>query len=448
MHFQGLPLQGHLLTSVVSPSSPSTARVAPGWSKRAELRPGAAFWSFVGCALAGAAWSCSGEARRSRVLRRAEILRSRKEKRGGGRVSLHDLDPNKKYLREYMDGMGTGGRNLRGKLLRPETAICEAHEEAWRLATKTIPSPQIVAGMEELAEMYDAFSLDQYGVLHDGRTAYPGVAECLEKLHAAGKPCVILSNYAGRAASQRAKLPEIGINPDHLAGIVTSGELTFRYLSTNQGKVGSKALWIAWAEREKRGQADFWDELEGYSLAKDVEEADFILVSGVESLFAGTENEKGTTYEQDGEPKPFGLTFRKAIARNLPMLCANPDLRVVRPGGWQAYLGGSLAAYYEKIGGRVIYFGKPYTSAFEEVHRIVAEALPDRDPDDVRVCHVGDSLTHDVQGAHSVCLDAAFVVKTGLHAEDLEEVTVEAVEELCVQEKVPNPATVLERFQW
>ena len=33
-----------------------------------------------------------------------------------------------------------------------------------------------------LAERYDAFLLDQFGVMHDGQVAYPGAAECCSAL--------------------------------------------------------------------------------------------------------------------------------------------------------------------------------------------------------------------------------------------------------------------------
>eukprot|EP00933_Yihiella_yeosuensis_P047078 TRINITY_DN42762_c0_g1_i1.p1 TRINITY_DN42762_c0_g1~~TRINITY_DN42762_c0_g1_i1.p1 ORF type:complete len:497 (-),score=96.71 TRINITY_DN42762_c0_g1_i1:87-1523(-) len=351
------------------------------------------------------------------------------------------------------------GANLhvreKDRLYKPETAIAEAPSQDW-IADVSV---EVCSGVADLAERFDAFTLDQYGVLHDGRNAYPGVAETLEQLHAAGKPSVILSNYAGRAATQAAKLPKIGINPETIDAIVTSGELAYRYLTKYQGKLGKMCVWIAWKELEHRGLGDFWDDLPDYKLAKNIEFADFILVSGAETFFAGTEAEVETTFEMDGDIRPFAKTFREAINRSLPMICANPDERVMRPGSnggepWKAYLGGSIAKEYERLGGRVIYFGKPYTASFEEARRLLIEAMEQKkdspvDEEAISICHVGDSLHHDVNGARKVGLNSAFVSHTGLHAEEMEgELTADKVLEVCAENKVLVPQAAISHFKW
>ena len=62
-------------------------------------------------------------------------------------------------------------------------------------------SPVVVAGFESLADRYDGFILDQFGVMHNGVVALPGAQECFEKLAKAGKKLVILSNTSRRAVS-------------------------------------------------------------------------------------------------------------------------------------------------------------------------------------------------------------------------------------------------------
>uniref|UniRef100_A0A7S4RQA7 Uncharacterized protein n=1 Tax=Alexandrium monilatum TaxID=311494 RepID=A0A7S4RQA7_9DINO len=264
------------------------------------------------------------------------------------------------------------------------------------------------------------------------------------QLRAAGKRVVILSNYAGRAEVQRRRLRGIGIDPYHVDGVVTSGEIAHRYLSRYQDKLGCRVLWIAWPKLEQRGLSDYFSELEDYKLVKDVAEADFLLVSGVGTLYAGTDAAKGMRFEKDGDPVPFEPMFRAAIHASKPMVCANPDHKVVRPGGWRAHLPGALAEHFERLGGRVIYFGKPYTSAFEEVRRIFDDLSAGG-----RICHIGDSLHHDVGGATTAGFDAAFVVRTGIHAKDLpKEPNFEDIFQLCRKQKTPVPAAVVPRFTW
>jgi len=83
--------------------------------------------------------------------------------------------------------------------------------------------------------------------------------------------------------------------------------------------------------------------------------------------------------------------------RNLTMVCANPDLYVVLPSGERGYMPGIIAKMYEELGGRIVYFGKPYASAFQASLESVGRSIPL-----ARVLHVGDSLDHDIKGANQV----------------------------------------------
>ena len=59
--------------------------------------------------------------------------------------------------------------------------------------------------------------------------------------------------------------------------------------------------------------------------------------------------------------------LKRAMKNDLLMICSNPDL-VTYDGkvGKIVYQAGILAEYYKQIGGRVIYFGKPYKDIFKE----------------------------------------------------------------------------------
>lgn len=316
--------------------------------------------------------------------------------------------------------------------------------------------PAVLSGVRELSSRYRYFTLDQFGVMHDGTNAYPGALDCLGELHAAGCRAVIVSNHAERVEGLKKRLTGMGFDLKHLAGIVTSGELTYNDLVRRRtafvestGETRPLAiLWIDWHGRAAGGLEGFYKGLDGYTLATSVEEADFVMVSGAESIFAGTEAEIRTNFERDADEAPFMPTFRAAAERGLEMLCVNPDITVMSPEGWFRYMGGALAKHYEELGGKVTYYGKPYAACFEEARRILNASSEGEEPD--RICHVGDSLHHDVLGASRVDgYDAAFVVRPGIHSKELpEKPSSEEIRELCSKEGTPVPDLAVPRFTW
>lgn len=255
-----------------------------------------------------------------------------------------------------------------------------------------MPRPQLLSGFAPLAERYDAFILDQWGVLHDGIRPYPGVLDTLERLHRAGKKIVLLSNSGRRADFSAQQLARRGFDLSQFSAVVTSGEtgwLGFRdrkeppftgfgtrcYLVTRDGD-----LTVA--------------EGVGLELVEDIEDAEFIYLSGVEPPPVVAED--------------YFPMLDKALALGLPILCTNPDLVAVS-GTELALAPGTLAMRYEAAGGRVAYVGKPHAP----VYRACRAALPAIEPSAI-VC-VGNSIAHDIKGANDAGLAAAFVTN-GIHA--------------------------------
>ena len=88
--------------------------------------------------------------------------------------------------------------------------------DAAAIITSSATAPIIVPGVSAIADRFDAFLLDQFGVLHDGKAALPGAVNCFDQLTAAGKRCVILSNTSRRRAHALSKLPSLGFDADAL----------------------------------------------------------------------------------------------------------------------------------------------------------------------------------------------------------------------------------------
>ncbi|MGO4263972.1 HAD hydrolase-like protein, partial [Lysobacter sp. TAB13] len=100
-----------------------------------------------------------------------------------------------------------------------------------------------------------------------------------------------------------------------------------------------------------------------------------------------------------------------AAARDLPMICGNPDLYRVHADGSLHEAPGLVARAYAELGGRVRYHGKPepriYRSSLQRLGLAPRQVLA-----------VGDSLEHDVAGATGAGIDVAFIAG-GIHRQDL-----------------------------
>ena len=100
------------------------------------------------------------------------------------------------------------------------------------------------------------------------------------------------------------------------------------------------------------------------------------------------------------------------VARDLELICANPDI-VVQRGDKLIYCGGALAKLYESLGGRVTMAGKPYPAIYQLSLAKTAEALG-APVDLARVLCIGDGLPTDIRGANARGLDVLFVA-SGIH---------------------------------
>jgi len=257
--------------------------------------------------------------------------------------------------------------------------------------------PRILEGLGSIAEQYDGFILDQWGVLHNGRAPYPGVVEALEAMRAAGKRICLLTNSGRRARMNRDRLSEMGFPPESYDGLITSGEAAWMGLHDRKdprlAELGKKALLIT-----RDNDLEVVEGL-GLELTSDPGQADFVYLSGVDS--------PPMTLE-DYEP-----TLQEAAALSLPMICSNPDRIAVSADGL-LIAPGTIAARYEELGGRVYYFGKPNRPIYEACLTVLEGIEP------ARILCVGDSLEHDIAGAVGMGMDSCFVMQ-GIHAEHFSE---------------------------
>ena len=84
----------------------------------------------------------------------------------------------------------------------------------------------VLSGLAEIADRYDGYIIDLWGVVHDGVRAFPGVLDCLGQMRAAGKTTCMLSNAPRRVEAVREKLRSVGVPDDAYDHVMTSGEAT------------------------------------------------------------------------------------------------------------------------------------------------------------------------------------------------------------------------------
>src|SRR5262245_58327358 len=242
----------------------------------------------------------------------------------------------------------------------------------------------ILTSIAELAPRYDAWIVDIWGVMHNGRRAFEAAGEACRKFRARGGLVVLLSNAPRPFAAVVGQMTSLGVDPAACDTGITSGDAT-------------RGLIEAWAGRPMLHIGPERDL--GLFAGLDVK---LVRAEAAEAIVcSGFFNDSGET------PADYDALFDDLAARHLPMICANPDL-VVERGDTLVYCAGSLAAAYAAKGGKVTYAGKPhlpiYERTFAEIARLAGRPVPKE-----RMLAVGDGLDTDLAGAHAAGLGSVFI---------------------------------------
>lgn len=270
------------------------------------------------------------------------------------------------------------------------------------------------ATLPDLIARHDAFLIDQFGVLLDGKAAFPGATAALDLVAASGKPVILLSNSGKRSEPNAARLMRLGFRRESFRLVLSSGEAAWRHLA-HRALPPETRLWL----HARDGDTSAVEGL-GLTMADDPAGADLLILAASQADRLTLED-----YRHLLEP---------AARRGVPMLCTNPDIEMLtahgtRPGA------GRIATLYAGWGGPVDWIGKPHPPIYAEAARLLPGIAPDR------ILCIGDSPAHDIAGGHAAghktCL-----VRTGLHAGAAEA----DLSALCLSEAGVLPDHILPRF--
>ncbi len=244
----------------------------------------------------------------------------------------------------------------------------------------------------DFAARYDVVLCDVWGVVHNSLVASPLAHDTLSRFRAKGGAVVLITNAPRPGGVVKRQLDRLGVPGHAYDGIVSSGDVTRGAVAERPGKA---ILHIG-----PRRDTPLFAGLDVKFV--DAERADYAVCTGL--------------YDDEGEtPADYRELFGKLRARDMFMLCANPDL-VVERGTQLIYCAGALADLYRDLGGAVLYAGKPHPPIYEEALKRAATALG-RTPAHTRVIAIGDSIRTDMKGAATFGIDSLFIT-AGIHAEE------------------------------
>lgn len=287
----------------------------------------------------------------------------------------------------------------------------------------------LINGLNEIIHRYEGVILDLFGVIHNGVELYPGTMNALEEMAQKELPVVLLSNTPKRSSHSAQDLEAMGIHEGtHYRCLVTAGEAAHEALKLRNDDFHANCGQTCWFMGPEK-MAHIIDGLD-LDMVDGPENASFILNS-----MPGAEED---TLED------FLDKLRQSAEKDLPMVCANPDM-VVNIGDKQYKCAGTFAKMYEDFGGRVAYHGKPYA----RVYNMAKESLGIERPE--KIIAVGDALHTDIQGANNAGIDSVFNL-VGIHLEDVlvdnsENIDMDKVQ-LVIQNQPHQPTAVMTGFQW
>jgi HAD superfamily hydrolase (TIGR01459 family) len=239
-------------------------------------------------------------------------------------------------------------------------------------------------GLQSIAENYDLFYIDLWGVIHNGIKLHEKAIFVLRELLKMNKNFVLLTNAPRPIKTVKIILEKMGMEEKLRNHVFTSGEASLSYLKK---KHKYQKFYHVGPPRD----FDLFQDFKNYKSDK-IDESEYFLCTG---LFD----------EHDKDLKYYKYLLEKYT--NKKMVCTNPDL-IVDKGNRRELCAGSVAMIFEKMGGEVIYFGKPYAEVYNQA----------ADNKNKKILSIGDNLNTDIKGANLLNYDS-LLISNGVHKNEI-----------------------------
>ena len=240
--------------------------------------------------------------------------------------------------------------------------------------------------LKEIEDKYDIFFIDLWGVIHNGLQLFESIENVLNRLKKKNKVIFFITNAPRRSFVIADQLNDFGLSKNFYDRIVSSGEITWLSLKKNYEK--KKCFMIGPPRDYHLVEGLDIEIVEDYSNGVDI-----IINTG--------------PWGDDDILENYTDLLNSLIKFNSLMICSNPDKTVIRGKNFMI-CAGLLAEYYEKIGGKVIYYGKPHSNIYEFCYKLIEG--------ENKILVIGDSLENDIKGANLQKLDSVLITD-GIHRE-------------------------------